>query len=124
MAHHEATKWTRSHGKTSLAPRSSTILLNCVEVRHRGNVKHAVGSGGCAANGRAEFETGKELLVSACCEDVEVPTARAEIDLAIGHIGRSPDFALDLVRPKSLAGLRIHAMEHAPAVGDKHQSIG
>src|SRR5947209_6270222 len=98
-------------------------FLQRVKPVHRGQVKDAVCGRDRAADGRANFQGAQHLLFAARCENPELSTPRAKINLAIGHQRRGPDFALNLLRPAGAARFGIYAMKFAPAIGDEYQTL-
>src|SRR5208283_5394996 len=65
----------------------------------------------------------EHLLLAARGEDVKGAAACAEIDFPVGYQGGSPGFSCDLVGPTGSAGLRVHTMEYASAIGDECEAL-
>src|SRR5207245_3663586 len=102
---------------------SVSSLPHRVEFGHGGDVQHPVRRRRGGTDGVAEFDGTKDALLLARGEHPEIAAPRAQINLAVGHQRRGPHFALDLVRPIRLPGLRIEAVELPAEVRDEQQPI-
>src|SRR5689334_8898718 len=101
----------KANGDESAAREASSVRLrDGIQVRHGRDIEDAVGGGGGRGDGLAKFDTADQLLFLACGKDREGAAAGAEVDLSVGHQGRGPDFAAQLVRPIRLAGFGIDAV--------------
>ena len=92
-------------------------------MRHGGDVEYAICRRGRGADGRGQLQCRLNFLFLARSEDIKVSAARAEINLAVGHVGRGPRLTLNLMCPIWFAGLCIHAMKLPPAVCNENQLI-